>query len=116
MPPAIDRARIQALLADLPQAEAALADPAVAGDRRRYAEALRRHAALRRVEAAAREWFALEEAEASARALLEDAELGGMAREEVARAEAARPAAARRLSDIFCPFIKIPGYSIETFV
>ena len=46
MPPAIDRARIQALLADLPQAEAALADPSVAGDRRRYAEALRRHAAL----------------------------------------------------------------------
>ena len=103
MPLTIDRARIEALLADLPRAEAALADPAVAGDRRRYAEALRRHAALRRLEAAAREWRALVEAEASARALLDDPELGDMAREEIARVEAARPEAERRLLGALLP-------------
>ena len=99
----IDRAQLAARLAALPEAEAALADPAVAGDAARYRAALRRHAALRRIEAAAREWEALTDAAAQARESLDDPDLAGLARAELAEAEARLPEAERRLLQTLLP-------------
>ena len=107
--PLIDRAQIAARLAELPQAEAALADPAVAGDRARYREALRRHAALRRLEAAARDFFRLADDAEAARALAADPEMAELAREELARAEEALPQAERRLLHALLPEDPLDG-------
>ncbi len=89
----IDRKQIDAHLARLPALEAALADPTVTSDRRRYQEVLRDHAHAKRIEAAAQTFYALQKELTSARELLDDPELAEMAQEDLARVEAALPAA-----------------------
>ena len=97
------RETLDEALAALPQAEAALADPALAADPQRRREALRRHTRLSRMAAAIRALRALEAEAEAARALLGDPEMGALAQEEVARLEAARPAAEERLLRAFLP-------------
>lgn len=99
----LDRSQIESCLAALPALEARLADPAVTGDRRRYREALREHTRLKRVEVAAKAYFGALDDAAAARELLADPELGGMAREELAHAEAALPEAEGRLLRALLP-------------
>lgn len=99
----VDREQISARLARLPEVEAQMADPAVTGNRRRYSEVLREHTRLKRIEAAAAEFFGLEDDLASAKEMLTDPELAEMAQEEIASAEAKLPEAEQRMLHALLP-------------
>ncbi len=99
----LNREQIEARLEGLATLEAQMADPAVTGDRRRYREVLREHTRLRKIEAAARTFFGLQDEIATAQEWLSDPELAAMAEEELARAQAALPGAEQHLMQALLP-------------
>lgn len=105
----IDRGQIEGALARLREVEREMADPALAGDRKRYREVLREHTRLRRIEAAAEAYFGVARDLASARELLGDVEMGEMAAEEVARLEGELPGAEERLLRALLPEDPLDG-------
>ena len=95
----IDKAHIQRVLDRLQAAESALSDPSVLGNPKLFRERVREHAALRKLEHAAQRYFRLmEEREENLGLALDDGgdpEIAALAREEIARIEAALPDAER---------------------
>ncbi len=99
----LDRKQIEARLEALEQLEAQMADPAVTGDRKRYREVLREHTRLRKIEAAARAYFALQDEIATAQEWLGEPDMAEMAQEELARAQGALPEAEAHLMQSLLP-------------
>jgi len=96
----IDRKQLDRILARIPELEAGLSDPAVAGDQKRYRVLAQEHADLKRLEAAAREWMRLSDRIAENRVLMTDGaepELAALAAQELPELEAVLPAAERAL-------------------
>lgn len=74
-----------------------MGDPQVLSDAKRYRQTVREHTALRKLEAAAKQYFKiLDDIEGNA-SLLEDPEFAAEAQEEIDRLKAALPAAERRV-------------------
>jgi len=95
----IERRQIERMLERLQAVEAALADPAVLGNPRLLREKVREHAAFKRLDTLAREYFRLLDEIPSSRQLAQDEtadpDLRAMARTEVAALEARLPQAER---------------------
>ena len=103
----IDKTQIQRVLGKIQAAEAALSDPAVLGNPKLYREKVREHVMLRKVESAAHVYFRLLDDLEGNRGLAGDPagdpELAAMAREEIARIEAALPDAERVMLSSLLP-------------
>ncbi len=97
----IDEAHITKVLSRLPRIEAELSAPGAAAQPKRFRSLVRDHAALKRLQARAEAFFNLQRDAMEHRALLDardsDAELRGLAREELAAAEAVLPRLEREL-------------------
>ena len=91
----IEKTKIANVLGRLREVEAAMGDPAVIADAKRYRAVVSEHAALRKLEAAATRYFKLLDDIDGNKALLEDPEFGPMAKEELERLEAEEPDAER---------------------
>ena len=91
----IEKSKIANVLGRLREVEAAMGDPAVIADAKRYRAVVSEHAALRKLEAAATRYFKLLDDIDGNKALLEDPEFGPMAKEELERLEAEEPDAER---------------------
>ena len=87
----IDKAHIEKVLSRIEEAETALSDPAVLGNATLYRQKVREHAALKKLERVAHDYFKLlaqlEENRAMAEDPATDPELAEMADEEIASAE-----------------------------
>ena len=95
----IERRQIERMLERLQAVESALTDPAVLGNPRLLREKVREHAAYKRLDTLARDYFRILDESASGRQLAQDEsadpELRAMARAEVASLEARLPQAER---------------------
>ena len=91
----IEKSKIANVLGRLREVEAAMGDPVVIADAKRYRAVVAEHAALRKLEAAATRYFKLLDDIDGNKALLEDPEFGPMVKEELERLEAEAPAAER---------------------
>ncbi len=91
----IDRQKIVKVLAQKQQMEAALSDPSILANAKLYREKLREHSAIRKFEVVALHYFKLLDELEGNQALIDDPDLGELAREELARIELALPEAER---------------------
>lgn len=103
----ITREQIAHRLEPLAAAEAELSDPAVLGNQKLYKEAVRRHASLKRLEAAAENYFRTIEELENNRALLaeseEDPEMAALVRDDLSRLESALPEFQKKLMASLLP-------------
>lgn len=89
----IEKKQIQRMLERKQQIELELADTAVLADAKLYRAKLREHSALRKFEMIAQGYIKLLDDLAGNQSLVDDPDLGEMAREEIVRIEAALPEA-----------------------
>ncbi len=91
----IEKEQIQKVLDKLVTVEADMSNADVLADAKRYRETVRQHTALRKLEASAKAYFKILEDIEGNRQLLEDADFGEMAKEEIAKLEEKIPEAER---------------------
>jgi len=103
----IDRQHVEKLLARLPDLEQALSDPGNAANQKKYRALVREHAALKKLETRAAEYFRSVDHVAEHRALAEsedtDPELRDLAREELGELEKALPRLEQELTAALLP-------------
>ena len=93
----IEKAQIAGVLGRLREVEAAMGDPAVIADAKRYRETVREHTALRKLEAASRDYFKIIEDIEGNETLLGDPDFAAEAKSEIERLKGELPAAERRV-------------------
>jgi len=93
----IAKEQIKSVLDRLAGVELAMGDPAVIADAKRYRETVREHTALKKLEAAARDYFKLLGDIEGNESLLDDPDFGADAKAELENLRAAVPAAERRV-------------------
>lgn len=93
----IDKGQIENVLGRLSAVEAAMGDPGVLADAKRYRETVREHTALRKLEAAARRYFKLLEDIAGNETLLADPDFAADAQAEIDALRSELPDAERRV-------------------
>ncbi len=93
----IDKGQIESVLGRLSAVEAAMGDPGVLADAKRYRETVREHTALRKLEAAARRYFKLLEDIAGNETLLADPDFAADAQAEIDALRSELPDAERRV-------------------
>ena len=71
----VEKQQIAKVLSRLSETEAAMGDPAVLADAKRYRETVREHTALKKLESAAKRYFRLLDDIDGAKAMLADASL-----------------------------------------
>ena len=91
----VEKSQIKGVLDRLSAVEAAMGDPAVLADAKRYRETVREHTALRKREAAAKRYFKLLDDIEGNESLLEDPDFAEEAKSEIERLKAEVPAAER---------------------
>ena len=91
----VEKSQIKGVLDRLSAVEAAMGDPAVLADAKRYRETVREHTALRKLEAAAKRYFKLLDDIEGNESLLEDPDFAEEAKSEIERLKAEVPAAER---------------------
>ena len=91
----VEKSQIKSVLDRLTAVEAAMGDPAVLADAKRYRETVREHTALRKLEAAAQRYFKLLDDIEGNESLLEDPDFAEEAKAEIARLKAEIPDAER---------------------
>ncbi len=91
----IEKQQIQKVLDKLVSVEADMSNADIIADAKRYRETVRQHTALRKLEASAKAYFRILDDIDGNRLLLEDADFSEMAKEEIAKLEAAIPDAER---------------------
>lgn len=91
----VEKSQIKSVLDRLTAVEAAMGDPAVLADAKRYRETVRAHTALRKLEAAAKRYFKILDDIEGNESLLEDPDFGPEAKDEIERLKGEIPAAER---------------------
>jgi peptide chain release factor 1 len=91
----VEKSQIKGVLDRLSAVEAAMGDPEVIADAKRYRETVREHTALRKLEAAAKRYFKLLDDIEGNESLLEDPDFAEEAKAEIERLKAEVPAAER---------------------
>ena len=99
----IDRAKIGKVLDRLSAVEAAMGDPLVVADAKRYREVVREHTFLRKLESAAKNYYKLAGDIEGNESLLEDPDFAEEARSELERLRAELPAAERAVFAALLP-------------
>ncbi len=93
----IEKSQIAGVLGRLRDVEAAMGDPAVMADAKRYRAVVREHTALRRLEAASKAYFKIIEDIEGNETLLDDPDFAAEAKEEIERLKAEIPDAERKV-------------------
>ena len=99
----IDRAKIGKALDRLSAVEAAMGDPLVVADPKRYREVVREHTFLRKLESAAKNYYKLAGDIEGNESLLEDPDFAEEAKSELERLKAELPAAERAVFAALLP-------------
>ena len=93
----IEKSKIAGVLGRLREVEAAMGDPEVIADAKRYRAVVQEHTSLRKLEASAKAYFKLLDDIEGNETLLDDPDFAAEAKDEIERLKAEIPAAERRV-------------------